>query len=241
VQSIARALDTSPLTVVIVEGMLQLLTLDVLERALAEREALVAAAPTDEAKLAALERDANFGRIIRELGAPLDAAIAGLYLRGTEGDEHESKVGLGGVGLKGTVQSRAMEARQGGGSAMVAFGAPLSLQQQEPEGGRRAFDELNHMRKLLHEGIEAQVTLLAGSAACLHAVSMAGDPRSDPLGAAASTHKVEVATENVARAARGAAPMTFDEQLSFVQGLNGELKHLRAPLLATASPATSNC
>lgn len=183
VRHVARAHNTSLLAVVLVEGMQPLRTLDVLEHALAARQALVAAALTDKAKLEALERDADLGGIIRKLGVPLGEAKSGLYMRGTSSPMPESKVGVGGSGQDGTVDSRATQKQQGGGSAMVAFRAPLPLEQVEPEDGRGTFDELNHLCGLMLEGFEALLTLSAGGAGCLHAVSMAGSPRSDPSAA----------------------------------------------------------
>ena len=158
VRLVAREFDTSSLAVSLVEGMLGLRTLDVLEHALAERLALVADAATDKAKLKALECDANLGRVIRDLGAPLGEAMTGLYLRGTNELKPESKVGVGGSGLTGTVHGRAMDSRQGGGSAVVAFRAAPSLQQEVPEGGRGEFSPLNQVRGLLLECLEAQLT-----------------------------------------------------------------------------------
>ena len=112
-----------------------------------------------------------------------DRATAGVYMRGTLGDEAAStlsKVGLGGVGQKGSVQSRATAKQQGSGDAMVAYSAPPSLEQMAPADGPGTFDERNHLVKLVVEGVEALMTVAAGGAASLHAVCMAGDPRSDP-------------------------------------------------------------
>jgi len=186
VRRVARDFGTSPLAVMLVEGLTPR-TLDVLKRALAERLALVAAAQTDVAKLAALERDANLGDLINELKVPLGEATAGLYLRGTPGPMPTSKVGLGGAGQTGNVQSRATQKQQGGGYAMVAFCAPPRLNQERPEGGPGSFVPLNHLRKLVLEGFEGLLTLAAGSAGSLHAVSMAGGPRSDPVAGGEST------------------------------------------------------
>ena len=189
VKSLAQTCETRVLNIIATECFTPNMQ-PFIETVLKQRKQRFDDATTNKAKLAALETDGNFSKIIESLTSDVGVAVAGLYARGTDGTKNlptKSKVGLGGTGQTGTVHSRASHSSQGGGNAMVILSAPKWLHQEQPTSDKAV--ESNLLRAMCLEGIEALTSLICGGFKVMHGVGMSGSPKNDPVEAADASNR----------------------------------------------------